>query len=190
VEQEVACSSGNLPGHYEEVKRLISSPSLTDSDKYGPWSRLLPPFKFSFFVFTHPACCISILHRLSEYPARLLKNCFFGLLGYVAKGGTLETQDSCPVSMVSKVSLLSHFPVILCRVRLVMLFALRYERDGRVQLADLLQRLQDFGLPRGQLVLVRTLLSQAGSDRRVGDLFSDRTLGSRLTTMAKQSLRV
>eukprot|EP00884_Botryococcus_braunii_P001179 jgi/Botrbrau1/11061/Bobra.0302s0005.2 len=107
VEQEVACSTGNLPGHYEEVKRLISSPSLTDSDK----------------------------------------------------------------------------------VRLVMLFALRYERDGRVQLADLLQRLQDFGLPRSQLVLVRTLLSQAGSDRRVGDLFSDRTLGSRLSTMAKQSLR-
>lgn len=71
-----------------------------------------------------------------------------------------------------------------------MLFALRYERDGRVQLADLLQRLQDFGLPRSHLVLVRTLLNQAGSDRRVGDLFSDRTLGSRLSTMAKQSLRV
>lgn len=71
-----------------------------------------------------------------------------------------------------------------------MLFALRYERDGRAQLADLLQRLQDFGLPRSQLGLVRTLLSQAGSDRRVGDLFQDRTLGSRLTTMAKQSLRV
>lgn len=71
-----------------------------------------------------------------------------------------------------------------------MLFALRYERDGRAQLADLLQRLQDFGLPRSQLGLVRTLLNQAGSDRRVGDLFQDRTLGSRLTTMAKQSLRV
>jgi hypothetical protein len=71
-----------------------------------------------------------------------------------------------------------------------MLFALRYERDGRAQLTDLLRILQDFGVPRQQLALVRGVLTQAGTDRRVGDLFSDRTFGSRFATMAKQSLRV
>lgn len=71
-----------------------------------------------------------------------------------------------------------------------MLFALRYERDGQTQLTDLLQRLQDFGLPRQQLGLVRTLLGHAGADKRVGDLFSNRSFSSRFATMAKHSLRV
>lgn len=71
-----------------------------------------------------------------------------------------------------------------------MLFALRYERDGQAQLTDLLQRLQDFGLPRQQLGLVRTLLGHAGADKRVGDLFSNRSFSSRFATMAKHSLRV
>ena len=72
----------------------------------------------------------------------------------------------------------------------MMLFALRYERDGQAQLSDLLQRLQDFGLPRQQLGLVRTLLGHAGADKRVGDLFSNRSFSSRFATMAKHSLLV
>ena len=72
----------------------------------------------------------------------------------------------------------------------MMLFALRYERDGQTQLTDLLQRLQDFGLPRQQLGLVRTLLGHAGADKRIGDLFSNRSFSSRFATMAKHSLRV
>ncbi|EIE27427.1 SM/Sec1-family protein [Coccomyxa subellipsoidea C-169] len=75
------------------------------------------------------------------------------------------------------------------RMRLVMLFALRYERDGQTQLTDLLQRLQDFGLMRQQLGLVRTLLAHAGADKRIGDLFSNRSFSSRFATMAKHSLR-
>ena len=72
----------------------------------------------------------------------------------------------------------------------MMLFALRYEREGQAQLAELLQQLQDYGLPRQQLGLVRTLLQHAGADKRVGDLFSNRSFSSRFATMAKQSLRV
>ena len=79
---------------------------------------------------------------------------------------------------------------IVCRLRLVALFALRYEREGRAQTSDLLQRLSEFGLPRPQLGLVRTLLTHCGSDKRVADLFSDRTFSSRFATLAKQNLKV
>ncbi len=77
-----------------------------------------------------------------------------------------------------------------CRMRLVLLYALRYERDGQAQISDLLNRLQDHGMPRQQLGLVRTMLAHAGADKRVGDLFSNRSFSSRFATMAKQSLRV
>ena len=72
----------------------------------------------------------------------------------------------------------------------MLLYALRYERDGQAQISDLLSRLQDYGLPRQQLGLVRTMLAHAGADKRVGDLFSNRSFSSRFATMAKQSLRV
>eukprot|EP00891_Asterochloris_glomerata_P009321 jgi/Astpho2/9321/fgenesh1_pm.00142_%23_3_t len=75
------------------------------------------------------------------------------------------------------------------KLRLVALFALRYEREGRAQTSDLLQRLSEFGLPRPQLGLVRTLLMHCGSDKRVADLFSDRTFSSRFATLAKQNLK-
>lgn len=76
------------------------------------------------------------------------------------------------------------------RVRLVMLFSLRYEREGRAQTSDLLQRLQETGVPRQQLGLVRTLLLNCGQEKRVGDLFSDMTFSSRFATLAKQNLKV
>ena len=77
-----------------------------------------------------------------------------------------------------------------CRVRLVMLFSLRYEREGRAQTSDLLQRLQETGVARPQLALVRTLLLNCGQEKRVGDLFSDMTFSSRFATLAKQNLKV
>ena len=71
-----------------------------------------------------------------------------------------------------------------------MLFALRYEREGRAQTSDLLQRLQEYGVPRQQLGLVRILLQNCGQEKRVGDLFSDMTFSSRFATLAKQNLKV
>ncbi len=73
---------------------------------------------------------------------------------------------------------------------MVILFALRYEKEGRAQIADLVQRLQDFGMSRTQLGCVRTLLELAGADSRIGDLFSNRSFSSRFSTFAKQSLKV
>ncbi|KAK9839536.1 hypothetical protein WJX81_008245 [Elliptochloris bilobata] len=74
-------------------------------------------------------------------------------------------------------------------LRLVLLFALRYEREGRAQTTELLRRLEARGLSHGQLGLARTLLVQAGAERRTADLFSDRTFSSRFASLAKQSLR-
>ena len=80
--------------------------------------------------------------------------------------------------------------MMCCRVRLVMLFALRYEREGRAQTSDLLQRMQEYGMSRQQLGLVRMLLLNCGQENRVGDLFSDMTFSSRFATLAKQNLKV
>lgn len=46
-----------------------------------------------------------------------------------------------------------------------MLFALRYERDGRSQISSLIQRCQDCGMDLAQLGAVRTVLLQAGTDK-------------------------
>ena len=77
-----------------------------------------------------------------------------------------------------------------CRLRVVILFALRYEKEGRAQIADLVQRLQDFGMSQTQLGCVRTICELAGADSRIGDLFSNRSFSSRFSTFAKQSLKV
>ena len=82
------------------------------------------------------------------------------------------------------------FTCTACRVRLVMLFSLRYEREGRAQTSDLLQRLQEAGVSRQLLGLVRTLLLNCGQEKRIGDLFSDMTFSSRFATLAKQNLKV
>lgn len=50
--------------------------------------------------------------------------------------------------------------------------------------------LQNLGLPRQQLGLLKSLLHYCGTDKRVGDLYSSRTFTSRFATMAKHSLRV
>ena len=73
---------------------------------------------------------------------------------------------------------------------MVLLYALRYEREGRAQVGGLIAALQDMGLPRPQLGLLKTVLQHAGADRRVGDLYSNRSFSSRFATMAKHSLRV
>lgn len=51
------------------------------------------------------------------------------------------------------------------RLRLVTLFALRYEQDGRPQISSLIQRCQEFGMPLQQMGAVRSLLLHAGDDR-------------------------
>ena len=72
------------------------------------------------------------------------------------------------------------------RVRLVGLFALRYEREGGRHIEALLQRLQALGVPRASVTGLECLFNHAGAAHRVGDLYSDRTFRSRFVTMAKQ----
>ena len=47
----------------------------------------------------------------------------------------------------------------------MLLFALKYEREGRPQTSSLIQHCQDFGMTSGQLGVVKTLLLHAGADR-------------------------
>lgn len=59
-----------------------------------------------------------------------------------------------------------------------------------MQLGNLVGVLQDMGVPGSQLGLLKTLLQHAGSDKRTGDLYSNRSFTTRFATMAKQNLRV
>jgi len=49
---------------------------------------------------------------------------------------------------------------------------------------------QDFGVDTNKLAVVRTLLKYCGGDRRVMDLFSDRSISSRFASLAKQHIKV
>eukprot|EP00898_Chlorokybus_atmophyticus_P001079 jgi/Chlat1/1972/Chrsp158S02282 len=71
------------------------------------------------------------------------------------------------------------------RVRLVMLFALRYEKEGSRQLEQLISRLVDVGTKSNLAQLVYTLLRHAGESRRTGDLYGSKTL----TGVAKRLAR-
>lgn len=76
------------------------------------------------------------------------------------------------------------------RLRLVLLFALRYERDGQAQVAALLRALSEQGVEPHRLALLRFVLGACRADARVADIFSDRTMGSRFASLAKQHLKV
>lgn len=76
------------------------------------------------------------------------------------------------------------------RLRLALLFALRYERDGAPQVAALLHTLGDQGVEPHRLALLRFVLKQCRADARVADIFSDRTMSSRFASLAKQHLKV
>ncbi|XP_059631647.1 vacuolar protein sorting-associated protein 45 homolog [Cornus florida] len=61
------------------------------------------------------------------------------------------------------------------RLRLVMLYALRYEKESPVQLMQLFNKLASRS-PKYKPGLVQFLLKQAGVDKRTGDLFGNRDL--------------
>lgn len=77
----------------------------------------------------------------------------------------------------------------LDRLRLVALYALRHERDGGSAAAAMERRLLDDGAPRRGVAALGALLRTAGAGRRVGDLFGDRSLATRLASVAKATLR-
>ena len=76
------------------------------------------------------------------------------------------------------------------KLRATLLFALRYERDGAPQVAQLGAALARAGVDAPRLALLKGVLKYCGTERRVVDLFSDRTLTSRFATLAKQHLKV
>lgn len=75
------------------------------------------------------------------------------------------------------------------RLKLVILFALRYEHhdEGGRMIAELLSKLErgERGLPKNRVQIVTTVLRYMGVDRRVGDLYGDRTLISKTASIFK-----
>ncbi|XP_014522400.1 vacuolar protein sorting-associated protein 45 homolog isoform X1 [Vigna radiata var. radiata] len=72
----------------------------------------------------------------------------------------------------------------LDRLRLVMLYALRYEKDSPVQLMQLFNKLASRSA-KYKPGLVQFLLKQAGVDKRMGDLFGNRDLMNIARNMAR-----
>ncbi|KAG6419755.1 hypothetical protein SASPL_116267 [Salvia splendens] len=70
------------------------------------------------------------------------------------------------------------------RLRLVMLYALRYEKESPVQLMQLFNKLASQS-PKYKPGLVQFLLKQAGVDRRTGDLYGNRDLLNYALNMAR-----
>lgn len=70
------------------------------------------------------------------------------------------------------------------RLRLVMLYALRYEKDSPVQLMQLFNKLASRS-PKYKPGLVQFLLKQAGVDKRTGDLYGNRDFLNIARNMAR-----
>ncbi|XP_021898658.1 vacuolar protein sorting-associated protein 45 homolog isoform X2 [Carica papaya] len=70
------------------------------------------------------------------------------------------------------------------RLRLVMLYALRYEKENPVQLMQLFNKLASRS-PKYKPGLVQFLLKQAGVDKRTGDLYGNRDLLNIARNMAR-----
>ncbi|XP_076947414.1 vacuolar protein sorting-associated protein 45 homolog [Bidens hawaiensis] len=70
------------------------------------------------------------------------------------------------------------------RLRLVMLYALRYEKESPVQLMQLFNKLASRS-PKYKPGLVQFLLKQSGVDRRTGDLYGNRDILNIARNMAR-----
>lgn len=70
-------------------------------------------------------------------------------------------------------------------LRLALIFALRYEGKATRELGHLRTRLDQRGATPQQMRLLETIVECAGSAKRTGDLFGDRTFLKRASKMAK-----
>ena len=93
---------------------------------------------------------------------------------------------------VSRVSAMLDNPAIreLDRLKLVMLYALRYQRDAGNQTNQFIEKLKASGVAPAAIALVPALLRYAGASQRAGDLFGERgtwmeRLGDRIATGLK-----
>lgn len=74
------------------------------------------------------------------------------------------------------------------RLRLVILYALRYESDAS-GLAKLKEQLHKAGIPDDRLALIDQVIQYAGSHARSGDLFQNKTLFSQTRSVVAKSFK-
>eukprot|EP00899_Mesostigma_viride_P003438 jgi/Mesvir1/13095/Mv06075-RA.1 len=75
------------------------------------------------------------------------------------------------------------------KVRLVLLFALRYEKEGTRQLGDLIQRMVELGVSKDKGHLIYAILRHAGWEQRTGDLFGTNNIINRVTRGVTRGLK-
>ena len=74
------------------------------------------------------------------------------------------------------------------KLKLVILYALRYENDEKVErLKDLLRENK---IPQNSLNLINYALEYAGKNKRAGDLFSDKDLYKKVGNLFKNNFKV
>jgi len=71
------------------------------------------------------------------------------------------------------------------RLRLVILFALKYEKEGVRQVGAMVSRLQEYGIDKRRTDLVHGILRYCGSDKRLADVFSNKNFYARATSIAR-----
>jgi len=104
----------------------------------------------------------------------------------------VEQELACTLdhtSAVSEVEALLHKPSIAIpnKLRLVLLYALRYERNGENRIANFKELLAESGASPEQVQLVDIILQHYGAQQRAGDLYGDKsTLGLLKKTMKRQ----
>ena len=75
------------------------------------------------------------------------------------------------------------------KVKLVMLFALKYEKGGAREIAQLKRRLAELGVSGELQNLVNFIVQHAGEGRRSGDLFSTKNFQSRFGAAVRKGLK-
>lgn len=75
------------------------------------------------------------------------------------------------------------------KLRLVILYALRYEREPSNRIAKFTELLGAAGASAEDTGLVARMLQHAGAAQRTGDLFGNRTMGTKMMNWAQRSVK-
>jgi len=75
------------------------------------------------------------------------------------------------------------------KLKLVLLYALRYENDSSNKVSEMIDLLHNAGLSQDQLSIIGTLIAFAGESSRAGDLFSNRSIFRLIKRAVDRGLR-
>lgn len=162
----------------EFQKRTKSSKDISSIADMQAFVESYPEFRKLSGDVTKHVTLLGEINRLVD--ARSLMEC-----------SQVEQELACTEdhsSAVSEVETLLHKPTIQLanKLRLVLLYALRYEREPSNRIAKFTETLGQVGASAEQMRLVSLLLDHYGAAQRTGDLFGNKSM---LTVMKKSLQR-